>query len=245
MKNKIFPTLMLLGITGLLSSCDTLKDSSSGGMKTSDSKEAFFDFSYSDHVKALKISQVQISTIQMYASKAFQLTATSRSQSTLIEEGVLVLDKVNLGTIIKFKDKIKGIVIEGGGTTLTVQFHNGSDENIGPPIKFSAIGNGLYRIVLNNKGDLLYRGVNYTSSATDVVLMIKFKERTSSEQKSFSASGIEVVGSSGSEDNSDDSDQESQQENNGNNTTNSSVRDTTKVDSTKKSKGLKEAVDPN
>ncbi len=196
MKNKIFQGLMLLVISIFFASCASTKGTSAGksDTKTNDSKEAFVEFSQVNHVNLLKLSPVQISTIQMYSSKAFQLTATSYSQSVLIEEGTLILEKVNLGTIIKFKDKVKGKVVGVQGGTLLIQFHDGADGNIGPQIPFSPMGGGLYRIAARN-GVITYKGVNYTPSEMDVVLMIKYKERNSSGQNSFEASGIEVTGS--------------------------------------------------
>lgn len=195
MKNKIFPRLIVLGIVVLLSSCASTNKTSGTDKGKSESKESFTEFSYAEHVKKLKLSSSSISMIQVYASKAFQLTATSYSQSVLVEEGVLVLERASLGTIIKFKDKIKGKVVNGENSSLLIQFHDGSDGKIGPPILFSAVGNGLYRITTKN-GVIPYQGVNYTPSDLDVVLMIKYKERTSTGQDSFAASGLEVIGSS-------------------------------------------------
>ncbi len=194
MKNLIISGLLLFGI--LFAGCASQKTAqvSEKGTTQQDSKEVFVELSYEQHVKGLKLSAVQLSTIQMFASKAFQLTATGYSESTLVEDGTLVLQKVSLGTIIKFKDKIKGKVVRSDGATLMVQFHDGADGNIGPPIQFSAIGNGSYRIVTKN-GVIPYSNVKYTPSDLDVVLVIKFKERTSSGQNSFSASGLEVNGS--------------------------------------------------
>ena len=213
MKNKTFPGLLVLVIT-LLTSCTASKKSASGEAKKNDTKEVFKELSNSEHVKALKLSPVQISTIQMYASKPFQLTATSYSQSVLVEEGALILQKESLGTIVKFKDKIKGKVVSiPTNGVIIIQFHDGSDNNIGPEIPFSATGNGWYRIAPRN-GVILYSGVNYTPSDVDVVLMIKFKERISSKQNSFSASGIEVNGGGNTDSNDSNNGGNQQQQQN-------------------------------
>lgn len=189
--------MLLFGVTTLLAvSCVAPKKATESGSRNSnvdESKEVYVEFDYTQHVKALKLTPVQLGTIQMYASKAFQLTATSYYQSALVEDGTLVLEKVSLGTIIKFKDKLKGKVIRVEGSTLLIQFHDGADGNIGPPILFSALGNGVYKIVTKN-GSIPYNGVNYTPSDVDVLLMIKYKERTRSGQNSFSASGLEING---------------------------------------------------
>ncbi|MDQ5949971.1 MAG: hypothetical protein QG563_478 [Patescibacteria group bacterium] len=196
MKNKTFKGFLILSAIVALASCKTPSKTTSEG-KSSDSKESFVEFNYSEHVKKLNVSGASLILIQVYGSKAFQLTASSYSQTVLVEEGVLVLQKVSLGTIIKFKDKIKGKIVNVSNSSLMVQFHDGNDGKIGPPIQFSAVGNGLYKLVTKN-GVISYQGVNYTPSAQDVVLLIKYKERTSTGQDSFSASGIEVTGSGNS-----------------------------------------------
>jgi hypothetical protein len=211
MKNKTFKGFLILSAIVALASCKTPSKTTSEG-KSSDSKESYVEFSYSEHVKKLNVSGASLMLIQVYGSKAFQLTASSYSQTVLVEEGILVLQKESLGTIIKFKDKIKGKVVNVLNSSLMVQFHDGNDGKIGPPIQFSAVGNGLYKIVTKN-GVISYQGVNYTPSDQDVFLMIKYKERTRTGQDSFSASGIEVTGSGNSNGN-DSNDGGNQQQNN-------------------------------
>lgn len=194
---KLNITKYILGtLVVITASCSTPQKAtqpvSSGN--SNDSKETFVPLSSEQHVKNFKLKLTQLQTIQMYCSKAFQLTVVNSSESPLVENGALVLKKSNLSTIIKFNEKVKGKVVSFDGTSITVQFDNGENEKNVPTIKFSPAANGYYQIVTKN-GTVSHGGINYAVSATDVVLLIKYKETTKSGQDPVVASGLEVNGS--------------------------------------------------
>lgn len=199
MKTKIFTGLMLLAISVFFTSCVSNKDASAGkpDTKTNESKETFVEFSRIYHKDSMPLSDAQISITQMYSSKPFQLIASTQNKSVLIEEGVLIMEKGTVEKIIEFKDKLEGKVVSIKNGILLVQFDDGvSGKNV-PPIPFAPLKSGFYQIFLDRNQKINYNGLIYSPSQNDIVLMIRYKERSTSGQEVIPASGLGVTGGTG------------------------------------------------
>lgn len=183
----------------MFTSCMNQKKSTSSSKKTDNSKESLEDLLYGEHVKGEELNAEFISGLQMYSSKKFTLNATGSYKNKSNEGGALKIEEKPVERIINFPDKIEGKIISVNKnlSSVLVQFHNGSDGKIGPPIWFHSNGEKYFISPSQNSKGITSNGIVYTPNSWDVYLKFKLIRNTNPEKDEFTVSGVDVNGSSG------------------------------------------------
>lgn len=193
--------ILVLMVALFAIACTATKDAtnSSSVSITTNQEENFYPLLLNEHIRTRKWDENFVRSIQVYVSKEFFLNSLSLTESDKTEFGKVIISENLITDKIKFPDKVKGTILKFDGTGALVQFHDGTNGKIGPPIWFVSSGSEFFLASNSEKNKIKSNGIVYTPTSWDVYLLFKMERGTKSKETEFTVSGLDVSGGASSD----------------------------------------------